>query len=162
MDSLQSSMGLTSLVCTVLNFQLVMALAVESVADGNTDMAAINAVIDTVSVNLVTYLSLMGAWTAADSILFDIPQHEGGGDHRAMGAVDALDCGEGGGIAGTTRMTMTRKQTSASSPMAAAAAAAATTAIARCSTASGIATTTRGPSDDDGDVEAPAVRVTDW
>jgi hypothetical protein len=86
----------------------------------------------------------------------------GGGDHRAMGAVDALDCGEGGGIAGTTRMTMTRKQTSASSPMAAAAAAAATTAIARCSTASGIATTTRGPSDDDGDVEAPAVRVTDW
>ena len=76
MDSLQSSMGLTSLFCTVLNFQLAMALAVESVADGNTDMAAINAVIDTVSVNLVTYLGLMGAWTAADSILFDIPQHE--------------------------------------------------------------------------------------
>ena len=80
MDSLQSSMGLTSLVCTVLNFQLAMALAVESVADGNTDMAAVNAVIDTVSVNLVTYLGLMGAWTAADSILFDIPQHEEGGE----------------------------------------------------------------------------------
>ena len=45
MDSLQSSKGLTSLVCTVLNFQLVMALAVESAADGNTDMAAVNAVI---------------------------------------------------------------------------------------------------------------------
>jgi hypothetical protein len=58
MDSLQSSMGLTSLVCTVLNFQLAMALAVESVANGNTDMAAVNAVIDTVSVNLVTYLGL--------------------------------------------------------------------------------------------------------
>jgi hypothetical protein len=41
-------------------------------------MAAVNAVIDTVSVNLVTYLGLMGAWTAADSILFDIPQHEEG------------------------------------------------------------------------------------
>jgi hypothetical protein len=40
MDSLQSSMGLTSLFCTVLNFQLAMALAVESVADGNTDMDA--------------------------------------------------------------------------------------------------------------------------
>jgi hypothetical protein len=53
-----------------------MALAVESVADGNTDMAAVNAVIDTVSVNLVNYLGLMGAWTAADSILFGIPQHE--------------------------------------------------------------------------------------
>ena len=79
MDSLQSSMGLTSLVCTVLNFQLVMALAVESVADGSNDMAAINAVMDTALVNLVTYLSLMGAWTAANSILFDIPQHEGGG-----------------------------------------------------------------------------------
>ena len=75
MDSLQSLMGLTSLVCTVLNFQLAMALAVESVADGNTDMVAVNAVIDTVSVNLVTYLGLMGARTAADSILFDIPQH---------------------------------------------------------------------------------------
>ena len=45
MDSLQSSMGLTSLVCTILNFQLAMALTVESVADGNTDMAAVNAVI---------------------------------------------------------------------------------------------------------------------
>ena len=54
-----------------------MALVVESVAaDGNTDMAAINAVIDTVSVNLVTYLGLMGAWTAADSMLFDIPQYK--------------------------------------------------------------------------------------
>ena len=61
MDSLQSLMDLTSLVCTVLNFLLAMALAVESVADGNTDMAAVNAVIDTVSVNLVTYLGLMGA-----------------------------------------------------------------------------------------------------
>ena len=48
MDSLQSSMGLTSLVCTILNFQIAMALAVESVADGNTDMAAVNAVINTV------------------------------------------------------------------------------------------------------------------
>ena len=67
MDSLQSSMGLTSLFCTVLNFQLAMALAVE---------AAVNAVIDTVSVNLVTYLGLMGAWTAADSMLFNIPQYE--------------------------------------------------------------------------------------
>ena len=92
MDSLQSLMGLTLLVCTVLNFQLAMALAVESVADGNTDMAAVNAVIDTVLVNLVTYLSLMGAWTAADSI-----STRGRGDHRAMGAVNALDCGEGGG-----------------------------------------------------------------
>jgi hypothetical protein len=55
MDSLQSSMGLTSLVCTILNFQLAMALTVESVADGNTDMAAVNAVIDT------AYLGLMGA-----------------------------------------------------------------------------------------------------
>jgi len=35
MDSLQSLMGLTSLVSTVLNFQLAMALVVESVADGN-------------------------------------------------------------------------------------------------------------------------------
>jgi hypothetical protein len=76
MDSLQSLMDLTSLVCTILNFLLAMALAVESVADGNTDMAAVNAVIDTISVKLVTYLGLMGAWTAADSILFDIPQHE--------------------------------------------------------------------------------------
>jgi hypothetical protein len=60
----------------------------------------------------------------------------GGGDRRAMGAVDALDCGEGGGIASTTRtMTaMTRKRTSVSSPTAAAAA---TTAIAHCSTAGG-------------------------
>ena len=33
MDSLQSLMGSTSLVCTILNFQLAMALAVESVAD---------------------------------------------------------------------------------------------------------------------------------
>jgi hypothetical protein len=39
-------------------------------------MAAVNAVIDTVSVNLVTYLGLMGAWTG---IFFDIPQHEEGG-----------------------------------------------------------------------------------
>jgi hypothetical protein len=75
-----------------------------------------------------------------------------------MGTVDALDCGEWGGIAGTTR-TMTRKRTSASSPTAAAAAA--TTAIARCPTAGGVATTTGGPGDEDGDVEAPAVRVTD-
>ena len=29
-------------------------------------------------------------------------------------------------------------------------------------TAGGAATTTGGPGDDDGDVEAPAVRVTDW
>ncbi len=53
-----------------------MALAVESVANGNTDMATVNAVIDTVSVNLVTYLGLMGAWTAVNSILIDIPQHK--------------------------------------------------------------------------------------
>jgi Ni,Fe-hydrogenase I small subunit len=77
-----------------------------------------------------------------------------------MGAVDALDCGEGGGIAGTTRTRMTRKRTLASSPTAAAAAA--TTAIAHCSTAGGVATMTRGPGNDNGDVEAPAVRVTDW
>ncbi len=76
MDSLQSLMGSTSLVCTILNFQLAMALAVKSVADGNTDMAAINSVIDAVAVNLTTFLGLMGAWTAADSILFDIPHHE--------------------------------------------------------------------------------------
>jgi len=76
MDSLQSLTGLTSLICTVLNFQLAMALAVESVADGNTDMAAINAVIDTVVMNLVTYLGLMGAWTTADTMLFDIPQYK--------------------------------------------------------------------------------------
>jgi multisubunit Na+/H+ antiporter MnhF subunit len=76
MDSLQSSMGLTSLVCTILNFQLAMALAVESVADGNTDMAAVTAVIDTVVMNLVTYLGLMGAWTAANSMLFDIPKYK--------------------------------------------------------------------------------------
>jgi hypothetical protein len=55
---------------------------------------------------------------------------------------------------------MRRKRTSALSPTAAAVAA--TTAIARCSTAGGIATTTGGPSDHDGDIEAPAVRVTDW
>ena len=67
-----------------------------------------------------------------------------------MGAVNALDWGEGGGIAGTMRTTMTRKRT------------AATTAIAHCSTAGGIAMTTGGPGDDDGDVEALAVRVTDW
>ena len=73
-----------------------------------------------------------------------------------MGAVDALDCGEGGGIASTMRTTMTRKRT-ASSPTAAAA----TTAIARCSTAGCVATATGGTGDDDGDVEAPAVRVTD-
>ncbi len=76
MDSLQSLMDLTSLVCTVLNFQLTMALADESVAEGNTDMATVNAIIDTVVMNLVTYLSLMGAWTAADSMLFDIPQYK--------------------------------------------------------------------------------------
>jgi hypothetical protein len=76
-----------------------------------------------------------------------------------MGAVDALDCGEGGEIAGTMRtmMTMTRKQTSASSPTAAAA----TTAIAHCPTAGGVATTTGGPGDDNGEVEVPAVRVMD-
>ena len=39
-------------------------------------MTAVNVVVDTVSVNLVTYLGLMGAWTAANSILFDIPQHK--------------------------------------------------------------------------------------
>ena len=76
MDSLQSSMGLTSLFCTVLNFQLTMALAVESVADGNTDMAAVNSVIDAVAKNLTTFLGLMGAWTAADSMLVDIPQYK--------------------------------------------------------------------------------------
>ena len=77
MDSLQLSMGLTLLVCTILNFQLAMTLVVESVAaNGNIDMTAVNAVADTVSVNLVTYLGLMGAWTTANSILFDIPQHE--------------------------------------------------------------------------------------
>jgi hypothetical protein len=76
-----------------------------------------------------------------------------------MGAVDALDWGEGGGIAGTMRTTMTSKQTSAAAPTAAAAA---TTAIAHCSTAGGVATTTGGPGDNDGDVEAPAVRVTNW
>jgi hypothetical protein len=59
-----------------------------------------------------------------------------GGDRRAMGAVNALNCGEGGGIAGTT-------------------------AIARCLTAGGVATTTEGPGDDDGEVKALAVRVTD-
>ncbi len=53
-----------------------MALAVESVDDGNTDMAAINSVIDAVAMNLTTFLGLMGAWTAADSVLFDIPHHE--------------------------------------------------------------------------------------
>jgi hypothetical protein len=78
-----------------------------------------------------------------------------------MGAVNALDCGQGGGVAGlagSTRImtTMTRKRTSALSPTAAAAAA---TAIARCFTAGGVAMTTGGPGDDDGDVEAPAVRV---
>jgi hypothetical protein len=41
-----------------------MALAVESMADGNTDMAAVNAVIDAVAMNLTTFLGLMGAWTA--------------------------------------------------------------------------------------------------
>jgi hypothetical protein len=45
--------------------------------------------------------------------------------------------------------------------MAAAVAAAATTAITRCPTTGGVATTTRGPGDNDGDVEAPVVRVTD-
>ena len=69
-------MGSTSLVCTILNFQLVMALAVESVVDGNTDMAAINAVIGAIAMNLTTFLGLMGAWTAANSMLFDIPHHE--------------------------------------------------------------------------------------
>ncbi len=56
---------------------------------------------------------------------------------------------------------MTRKRTSVSSPTVAAAAAV-TTAIARCSTAGGIATATGGTGDDDGYVEAPAVGVTDW
>ena len=97
MDSLQSSMGLTSLVCTVLNFQLAMALAVESVADGNTDMATVNAVIDTFVMNLVTYLGLMGAWTAADSILFDIPQHEEGGDIVARWGQSTLSTAVRGG-----------------------------------------------------------------
>jgi hypothetical protein len=59
-----------------------------------------------------------------------------GGDRLAMGAVVALDCGEGGGIAGTT-------------------------AIACCLTAGGVATTMEGPGDDDGDVKALAVRVKD-
>ncbi len=63
-----------------------------------------------------------------------------------MGAVDALDCGEGGGA-------------SSSSPTAAAAAA--TTAIARCPTAGGVAMMTGGPGDGDGDVKALAVRVKD-
>ena len=62
---------------------------------------------------------------------------------------------------------MMRKRTLAAAPMAAVApsataAAAAMTAIARCSTAGSIATTMGGPGDDDGDVEVPAVRVTDW
>ncbi len=71
MDSLQTLMGLTLLVCIVLNFQLAMALFAESVAaNGNTDMTAVNAVVDTVLVILVTYLGLMGAWTTADSIFF--------------------------------------------------------------------------------------------
>jgi len=39
-------------------------------------MTAVNVVVDTVSVNLVIYLGLMGAWTTANSILFDIPQHK--------------------------------------------------------------------------------------
>ena len=105
-----------------------------------------------------------------------------GGDRRAMGAVDALDCSERGRIAVMTRTmtTMTRKQTSASSPTAA------TTAIARClsprsrgsqgraashtervrttpergRSAGGIATMTGGSGDDNGDVEVPAVRAT--
>jgi hypothetical protein len=34
--------------------------------------------------------------------------------------------------------------------------------VARCSTAGGVATTTGGPSNDDGDVEAPAVRIMGW
>ena len=76
MDSLQSLMGSASLVCIILNFQLAMALAVESVADGNTDMATVNSVIDAVAMNLTTFLCLMGAWTAADSMLFDISHHE--------------------------------------------------------------------------------------
>jgi hypothetical protein len=97
MDSLQSSMGLTSLVCTILNFQLAMALAIESVANGNTDMAAVNAVIDTVSVNLVTYLDLMGAWTAADSILFNIPQHEEEGEIVARWGQSTLSTAVRGG-----------------------------------------------------------------
>ncbi len=53
-----------------------MALTVKSVADGNTDMAANNAVINTVLMNLVTYLGLMGAWTTANRMLFDIPQRK--------------------------------------------------------------------------------------
>jgi hypothetical protein len=97
MDSLQSLMDLTSLVCTVLNFLLAMALAVESVADGNTDMAAVNAVIDTISVKLVTYLGLMGAWTAADSILFDISQHKEGGDIVARWGQSTLSTAVRGG-----------------------------------------------------------------
>ena len=76
MDSLQSLMGSTSLVCTILNFQLAMALAVENVANGNTDMAAVNSVINAVAMNLTTFLGLMGAWTTADNMLFDIPHHE--------------------------------------------------------------------------------------
>ena len=65
-----------------------MALAVESVADGNTDMAVVNAVIDTVVMNLVTYLGLMGAWTAADSMLFDIPQYK---EEMAASVAEWLD-----------------------------------------------------------------------
>ncbi len=57
-----------------------------------------------------------------------------GGDRRAVGAVVALDCGEGGGIAGTT-------------------------AIVCCLTAGGIVTMTEGPGDNDGDIKALAVRV---
>ena len=52
MDSLQLLKGLTLLVCTILNFQLAMTLAVESVDNGNTDMASVNAVIDAVAMNL--------------------------------------------------------------------------------------------------------------
>ncbi len=69
----------------------------------------------------------------------------------------------GGEIAGKTRTmtTMTHKRTSASSTTVAAAAGAAMTAIAHCPTAGGVVMTTGGPGDEDGDVEAPAVRVTD-
>ena len=57
----------------------------------------VNAVIDTVSVNLVTYLGLMGAWTAADSILFDIPQHEEGGEIVAQWVQPMLSTAVRGG-----------------------------------------------------------------
>ena len=85
-----------------------------------------------------------------------------GGEIVALwGQSTLLTAVRGGGITGMMRTmtTMMRKQTLASSPTAAAVAV--TTGIARCSTAGGVATMTGGPGDNDGDVEALAVRVTD-